>query len=153
VGRHWPAVADLDWCGPYFAAADAVHIGCRDDEHLSETSQVLGAVITARQVREDGAEAAALAARAVARAGHLARSGLPLDVLDPEHMPAVDSPDPGGLTPEELTALLAALTPGAIGAHVTVFDPDLDPDGRYAHLLTDILTTGLGHLGTTIGPD
>lgn len=156
VGRHWPAVADLDGCGPYFAAADAVHIGCRDDdEHLSETRQVLGAVITAHQVREDGAEAAALAACAVARAGHLAGYWLHLDVdvLDPEHMPAVDSPDPGGLTPEELTALLSALAPGAIGAHVTVFDPDLDPDGRYAHLLTGILTNGLRDLGTTIGPD
>jgi arginase len=29
-----------------------------------------------------------------------------------------------------------------------VFDPDLDPDGRYANMLTDVLATGLGHLGT-----
>ena len=40
----------------------------------------------------------------------------------------------------ELTDLLAALAPGAVGAQVTVFDPDLDPDGRYAVLLTGILT-------------
>jgi len=26
---------------------------------------------------------------------------------------------------------------------VTVFDPDLDPDGSHARLLTDILSTGL----------
>jgi arginase len=151
VGRHWPAVADLDGLSPYFSAPDVVHIGCRDnDEHLAETRQLLGAVIPARQVREDGVEGTARTARAVVGRGHLAGYWLHLDVdvLDPEHLPAVDSPDPGGLDPKELTALLAALAPAAVGAQVTVFDPDLDPDGRYAHLLTDVLATGLGHLGT-----
>jgi arginase len=36
--------------------------------------------------------------------------------------------------------------PRAAGAQVTVFDPDLDPDGSHACLLTDILVTGLGSL-------
>jgi arginase len=151
VGQHWPAVANLDGLSPYFSAPDVVHIGCRDDdEHLAETRQVLGAVIPARQVREDGAEGTARTARAVVGRGHLAGYWLHLDVdvLDPEHLPAVDSPDPGGLGPKELTALLAALAPAAVGAQVTVFDPDLDPDGRYANMLTDVLATGLGHLGT-----
>ena len=31
-------------------------------------------------------------------------------------------------------------------AQVTVFDPDLDPDGSHARLLTDILVTGLAPL-------
>jgi arginase len=151
VGQHWPAVANLDGLSPYFSAPDVVHIGCRDDdEHLAETRQLLGAVIPARQVREDGAEGTARTARAVVGRGHLAGYWLHLDVdvLDPEHLPAVDSPDPGGLDPTELTALLAALAPAAVGAQVTVFDPDLDPDGRYANMLTDVLATGLGHLGT-----
>jgi hypothetical protein len=30
---------------------------------------------------------------------------------------------------------------------VTVFDPDLDPDGKYARLLSSILAEGLRHLG------
>ncbi len=55
-------------------------------------------------------------------------------------MPAVDSPDPGGIGAAELTALLRELAPGAVGASITVFDPDLDPDGRYARLLVEILT-------------
>jgi arginase len=151
VGQHWPAVANLDGLSPYFSAPDVVHIGCRDnDEHLAETRQLLGAVIPARQVREDGVEGIARTARAVVGRGHLAGYWLHLDVdvLDPEHLPAVDSPDPGGLDPKELAELLAALSPAAVGAQVTVFDPDLDPDGRYAHLLTDVLATGLGHLGT-----
>jgi arginase len=49
VGLHWPAVADLDGLGPYFAAADAVHIGCRDDDgHLPEVQGLLGSVTPAR---------------------------------------------------------------------------------------------------------
>jgi hypothetical protein len=31
---------------------------------------------------------------------------------------------------------------------VAVFDPELDPDGSYAQLLTGILVTGLRALGT-----
>ena len=61
-------------------------------------------------------------------------------------LPAGDSPDPGGLSAAELTGLLAALAPRAVGAQVTVFDPDLDPDGSHARLLTDILVTGLAPL-------
>lgn len=63
-------------------------------------------------------------------------------------MPAVDSPDPGGLTVDALVALLRALAPGAIGASVTVFDPDLDPTGEYAALLADVVVDGFGELGT-----
>ncbi len=73
---------------------------------------------------------------------------LDVNVLDPEVMPAVDSPAPHGLLPGDLTEFLAELAPGAAGAQITVFDPDLDPDGRYAVLLTDILATGLRALGT-----
>ena len=34
-----------------------------------------------------------------------------------------------------------------MGAQVTVFDPDLDSDGRLAGLLTEILVEGLRELG------
>ncbi len=155
VGRHWPAVADLDRRGPYFAARDVVHVGCReDDEHLQETSEILGAVIPAQQVRRAGVQQAVRRARDVVGAAHLRGYWLhvDVDVLDPRYLPAVDSPDPGGLDPDELTELLTALAPGAIGAQVTVFDPDLDPDGRCARLLTDILSTGLRELGARHEP-
>jgi arginase len=32
VGRHWPAVADIDGLGPYLAPGRVAHIGCRDDD-------------------------------------------------------------------------------------------------------------------------
>jgi arginase len=67
------------------------------------------------------------------------------DVLDPELMPAVDSPEPGGLTHQELATLLRTLTASelAMGAQLTIFDPDLDPDGRLAAELTDTVVAGL----------
>ena len=68
--------------------------------------------------------------------------------VHPVDMPAVDSPAPGGLDRAELTGLLAALAPRAAGAQITVFDPDLDPDGRYAALLVDVADIGLGPLGS-----
>jgi arginase len=62
-------------------------------------------------------------------------------------MPAVDSPAPGGAGPSQLTAMIAVLAPGAAGADVTVFDPDLDPDGRHTRLLAGLLAEGLKALG------
>ena len=156
VGRHWAAVSDLDGHRPYFEPGDVASAGCReDDEHLNETRQLLGVVLPALQIRRGGVKAAARVMHDVVNAGHLDGYWLHLDVdvLDPEHFPAVDSPDPGGLNPDELTALLAALAPAAIGAQVTVFDPDLDRDGRYAQLLTDILAAGLCKLGTKRRPN
>ncbi|SPF00055.1 Arginase/agmatinase/formimionoglutamate hydrolase, arginase family [Streptomyces sp. MA5143a] len=60
-------------------------------------------------------------------------------------MPAVDSPDPDGLLPDQLTALLGPLvtSPHCVGLDVTLHDPDLDPDGTAGALLTDIVLAAL----------
>lgn len=150
VGLHWPAVADIDGLSPYFAPTDTVHAGCRDDDDaLDETTALLGAVVPAARIRRQGAAEAARRILEVVDRDGLDGYWLHLDVdiLDPSVMPAVDSPDPGGLDAAELTGLLAALAPRAIGAQVTVFDPDLDPDGSRARLLADVLAAGLEGLG------
>ncbi len=66
---------------------------------------------------------------------------LDADVLDPSIMPAVDCPEPGGLTADELTTLLARLvrSPRFAGMDVTILDPELDRDGRSQRVLVDIL--------------
>jgi arginase len=66
-----------------------------------------------------------------------------VDVLDSDLMPAVDSPQPDGLTYEDLVGTLRPLVaaPGAIGIEVTIFDPELDPDGRLARDLTEVLVS------------
>jgi arginase len=147
VGLHWPAIADIDGCGPYFLPADTVHIGCREnDPAADEARSVLDLVLSARESIEIGMGASAKLARTTAgNIGYWLH--VDVDVLDPTFMPAVDSPDPGGLNPDQLIELLTALSPWAIGAQVTVFDPDLDPDGRYAELLSEIIVTGMARLG------
>ena len=62
------------------------------------------------------------------------------DVL---RLDAVDSPQPDGLSYDELAELLRRLLPGAVGAQVTIFDPDKDPDGSAAQALTDCLVSAL----------
>jgi arginase len=95
VGLHWPAISGPEPC---FRPEDVVHIGCRDDdEHLAEAASILAQVIPARRAREDGMRETAR--RALETVGRLDGYWLHLDVdiLDPADMPAVDSPDPGGL--------------------------------------------------------
>jgi len=153
VGLHWDAVADIERRRPYFHPNDSVHAGCRsNDEHLHEASSTLALTITAPHVRERGPEAVAKTILEVL--ARRALSGfwihLDLDILDPTVMSSVDSPDPDGLFAEELSALLSLLAPRASGADVTIFDPDLDPDGTDAQLLTDLLAASFGRLGSTI---
>ena len=63
------------------------------------------------------------------------------DVLDPSDIPAVDSPEPGGPTPDALVELLSPLVrhPQALGLELTIYDPGLDPDGSCAVRLADML--------------
>ncbi len=67
---------------------------------------------------------------------------LDVDVLDPSIMPAVDSPDPGGLSYPELNMMIESLIshPLCIGLEITILDPDRDPDGKIVQEF--ILETG-----------
>jgi len=58
---------------------------------------------------------------------------LDVDVLDNDLMPCVDSPQPGGLSYEELGTIIRALllSSKAKGINITILDPDLDPKGTY----------------------
>jgi arginase len=60
-------------------------------------------------------------------------------------MPAVDSPQADGLRYDELTALLKAIIASGLvsGMEVTIFDPDLDPDGLLARELATVLANSL----------
>ena len=145
VGLHWPAIADIDDAGPYFDPGHTVHIGHRrDDEEAAEATRVLGLVVAAEEAQARTPGQLASDVRAIAGTGYWLQ--VDVDILDPSVMPAVDSPDPGGLTAAELTVILQHLAPDAIGISITVFDPDLDPSGDHARTLTDIFTTGLDQL-------
>lgn len=68
------------------------------------------------------------------------------DVLDPVWMPAVDSPNPGGMNPDELLTIMtsAIQSPRCIGMEITIYDPTLDPSRQGARLIVDLLSNALG---------
>lgn len=63
------------------------------------------------------------------------------DVLDPAFMPFVDTPEPDGLDPEALIAILKPLVrhPRAVGLELTIYDPRDDEDRRGAAILAQIV--------------
>ena len=79
---------------------------------------------------------------------------LDLDVLDAEELPAVDYPQPGGITWAELTelALPLAASPALLGADVTILNPTLDPDGHHVARAADLLVDLFGGRGSTPAP-
>lgn len=64
-----------------------------------------------------------------------------LDVLSTEALSAIDYPQPGGLSWVQLERLLAtAIAAGClIGWDVTIYNPDLDPDGSQARRIVEYL--------------
>lgn len=66
---------------------------------------------------------------------------LDVDVLDASVMPAVDCPGSPGIDPQDLSHLAGALLgeKRCAGLTVTIFDPDLDPNGEHARFLADFL--------------
>lgn len=73
---------------------------------------------------------------------------LDVDILDQAVMPAVDSPGSPGLNFDGLAELLRGFlaSPRCLGLTVTIYDPDLDPDGGYARSLVAMLADGLAPL-------
>ena len=67
------------------------------------------------------------------------------DVLDPRWMPAVDSPDPGGMTPSELPATLQMVLANnrCVGMELTIYDPALHDSGECGRLLLDLLEVAM----------
>ncbi|WP_231329013.1 arginase family protein [Actinomadura graeca] len=154
VTGHGPgALTDLDGLRPYVAEEHVAHIGVqREPEDHADSD--LAAFDTSRidrypieYVREHGADAAARAARAHLEDAPIEGFWIHLDadILDRSVMPAVDSPNPDGLSFAELTSVLATLlaSPRAVGLHVGIYDPELDPDGTAGAALTSALTTAL----------
>ncbi|MEU2393236.1 arginase family protein [Streptomyces sp. NPDC007369] len=144
TGRGQAGLTDLEGLGPYLRDEDVRLFGLRDgDADLPELRAAGIRTATVGEIRARGAENAARAAldglHPPVTEGFWVH--LDADVLDPGVMPAVDSPDPGGLLPGELAALLRVLvdSPRCVGLNVTIYDPDLDPDGRAGALLADLV--------------
>jgi arginase len=148
TGRGPDLLTRLEGRGPYIAESDVVLVGCRDHFDITgaEEKWVVGTEIRVRDLDEVRLLGPERVAASVLE--HLAEAGvdgiwvhLDVDVLDPAIMPAVDSPDPGGLSADELTRLLAPLMQSMTvrGMQVTIYDPERDPDGRAAEVLLQVM--------------
>ena len=155
VGLHYPAVSLLGG-EQHFRPDDVVQVGCRDDdEAMDEAGALLAVVVPASHVVRQGVPAVIDPIVTTVTRPELDGYWIhvDLDVLDESVMQAVDSPSPGGLSPDQLIELLQALAPNASGAHVGIYDPDLDPEGTAAQVVVDCIVEGLAGLGTNHSRD
>ncbi|MEV5962262.1 arginase family protein [Kribbella sp. NPDC051952] len=156
TGRGQADLTDLEGRSPY--VEDAALLGIRDDDEYVADVHAAGIPVWPAAKIKDDPEAAAngvLQHLQTKSPSRTSTSGtdeldgfwvhLDVDILDAEIMPAVDSPDPGGIDHDQLRALLRPLlaAPNCVGIDIGIFDPDLDPDGVYAAELTDTLVASL----------
>jgi arginase len=147
VLTRWPGVT-----GPLVEDADVVQVGERydvDDPTIyPDMSKTAIERIPVQALHAAGV--APTAERVLRRLGDRkidrAWMHIDLDVLDESVMRAVDSPGSPGLTYAELADLgRALLRSGRIaGMNVSIYDPDLDPDGTTARAIVACLGSMLG---------
>lgn len=143
VGRGNSALAQLAEI-PLVNGCDLAILGRRDDSYNYGQAALRAAGvldIPAPALRSRGV--AAVAAATLARLSDVSRIWIHIDadVLDPSVMPAVDSPEPSGLSVDELVGLIRPFVsdPRAVGLQLTIYDPNLDSDGRCAETLASAL--------------
>lgn len=144
TGRGQADLTDLEGLRPYVRDGDAHALGMRDGEIQRDELTRLGiGHASVSDIRERGPQECARDVLCDLQDAHLDGFWVHMDadVLDPSVMPAVDCPDPGGLGIGELTDLLRPViaSPRCAGFQLTIYDPDLDPDGACAALLADLL--------------
>ncbi len=145
TGRGQEDLTDMEGLKPYLRDEDVRFFGIRDyfEDERAELAALKIPTVTVGDVREWGPADLAQVTAQTFEVPDLDGFWVHLDadVLDPSVMPAVDSPDPDGLLPDELIALLRPLvrSPSCVGFNVTIYDPDLDPDGTAGALLADIV--------------
>jgi arginase len=157
---HGPdALTNLEGLKPYFREEDVAALGVyRDpaDEDSFDIDSFYRSkidIFEAEQIRAKSA--ASCARRALARVGRSELGGfwihLDADVLHKSVMPAVDSPNDGGITVAQLVEILRILlaSPRALGMQLTILDPELDSDGKCASTLVEALVSGFTFNGPT----
>lgn len=143
TGRGGHALTDLEGRGPLFDDTRVAVLGLHDPSEVPHALP-FPTVMTVDDVRAAGVSVssghaldAVLAAGATDVWVHV-----DADVIDPAYLAAVDSPEPGGLHPDEFVALLQPLLahPSVRGIDLCIYDPALDtPDAPGATLLAELL--------------
>jgi arginase len=151
TGQGPEKLTNLEGRTPLVRGEDVVAFGYRDHEDQRESgSQPVASDVLAidiHGVHDLGIEEAVR--QALARVTRPELEGFFIhfdaDCLDDAIMPAVEYRIPGGLLRDDaVTVLSAAIASGrAVGIEVTIYNPNLDPDGRAGRLLTDLLVEAL----------
>lgn len=143
-------LVDLAGPPPLVDPSDVFVLGHRDAEQAAQDGAPDPKVITptmrlfeAQAVRQAPASIGGQVAEKLAAAPGRYWLHLDLDVLDETALPAVDYLMPGGLDWAELAALARPLaqSPAMVGLDVTIYNPTLDPTGKYAHQIVELLET------------
>ncbi len=144
----WPEIGK-----PLASDADVIQLGERNAESPSFKDyygDILRTEITQftiQRVLSDGIDATArrVIAKLEARGLDEVWLHVDLDVLDQSVMPAVDSPGSPGLDYLQLTELVGALCASGriVGTNFTIYDPERDPEARYASPLVRCIANGV----------
>lgn len=141
TGRGPELLTNIGGLKPYVREADVVLLGNRDitDPHTYPARQIFESQVTMYtldKMRQLGIDS--VVHQILQRFEESAVTGFfihfDVDVLDNKIMPAVDSPQPGGMTYMELMRVLRGLLGSElnVGMEITIYDPDRDPEGTYA---------------------
>ena len=128
-------IANLDGRRPYIAPRYAWRMDDRDNDGADMDALLAASVqyVALAALRHQGLAACTAVFLAVMAAQELGGFWFyfGVDLLAHELMPAVDSPQPGGLTNEELATLLIPLLQSGqvVGLDITILDASLDPTG------------------------
>ncbi len=141
-------VHDLDALLPLVCPNDAIVLGPRDRDELAAADvPSVASTVTFRDDRALLATDLGATSKALTRQLHAAAARwwfhLDLDVLATRSFSAIRYPQPGGLSwPHVETIAGAALkAPGLVGWNITIYNPDLDFDGRGAIQIVTFLET------------
>lgn len=143
TGTEVAELGSIDGLKPYVQPEDVVVFGFRwpeKEEASPAQPRVPMLSLPLSTIRNQGLQATT--EQAVAHfAGRRFWVHVDADVLNPTWMPAVDSPDPGGMSPGELVAILriALGSKNCAGLELTIYDPTLDRSGEGASLLVNLL--------------
>lgn len=140
TGYGHPKLSDINGLRPYFDQKHVLAFGNRyDDEAYIDCIRASGIDFwDLSQIRQSGTDS--IVRRYLKNLRQRAVDGfwihLDVDVLHNDLMPAVDSPQAGGLNYEELIETLAALLNSSLtmGISITILDPDLDGTGKITEL-------------------